>query len=120
VVVQPFIFNEDGIVELDVLLCDIVDPEQYILITGEFNSRTSNIDDFIPRGGVEHTSVHDINTVDTFNIPRESHYKGNTKKHCYQRARPRASTWWMVDNQNIFLVSIDTAPQLDLVWLIKC
>ena len=65
--------QKGGVVELDaLLLCDIVNSEYDISLTGDFYSRTSNIDDFIPLRGAEHTSENDIYTVDLFNIPRQS------------------------------------------------
>jgi len=42
--------KKDGIVKLDALLYGVVDPEHDIFLTGDFNSRTSNSDYFIPLG----------------------------------------------------------------------
>jgi len=70
----------DGIVELHALFFDIADPEHDIFLTGAFNSRISKNDNFIPLDGVGHTSVRDICTVDTFNIPHQSLDKGNVNK----------------------------------------
>ena len=79
------------IFELSALLCEIVNPEFDIFLSGDFNSRTSNMDDFIPLSRVEHTSVHDIYMVDTFNILRHSLNKRNIKQvHCYQCAKSTA------------------------------
>ena len=74
--------KKDGIVKLDALLYGVVDPEHDLFLTGDFNSRTSNNDDFIP---LEHTSIHDIHTVDTFNIPRHGVEEGNEQPNLAYR-----------------------------------
>jgi len=53
-------------------LIDIEDPEYDIFLTGDFDNKTSNNDDFIPLVGVQYTSVHYIYTVDAFIIPCQS------------------------------------------------